>query len=218
MSPVERIATLLWPATLQTLGMVALSLLFSQLLGVPLGLALVLTGPGGVSENRIVHRALDALVNLGRSVPFVILMVGVVPLTRFLTGTSIGPVAAVVPLTLAALPFVARLTETAVLTVDKGTIEACISMGASRLDLVRFVFIPESLPSLVSGMAITAVNLVGYSAMAGAIGGGGLGDLAIRFGYQRWDTGVMVGAVVVLVATVQGIQFAGDRISRRLRR
>ncbi len=218
MSSIERTVALLWPATLETFAMVAWSLFLSHLLGIPLGLLLVLTGPGGVAENKLAYRILDAAVNFGRSVPFVILTVSVVPLTRFLTGTSIGPVAAVVPLTLAALPFVARLTETAVLTVDRGTIEACISMGASRFDLIRFVFIPESLPSLVSGMAITAVNLVGYSAMAGAIGGGGLGDLAVRFGYQRWETGIMLASVAVLVAGVQIIQLLGDRISRRLRR
>ncbi|HHW17370.1 MAG TPA: ABC transporter permease [Firmicutes bacterium] len=214
----ERIAGLIVPATLETLGMVLASLVFSHIFGVPIGILLVLTGPGGIRKNKAVNAVLGTIVNVGRSIPFVILMVAIIPFTRLVTGSSIGPVAAVVPLTVAAIPFVARLTEAAMLTVEPGVIDACISMGATASQIVRYVLIPESLPSLISGAAITAVNLVGYSAMAGAVGGGGLGDLAIRYGYQRWQPDVMFFSVVVLVAMVQGIQYLGDKVSRKYRR
>jgi D-methionine transport system permease protein len=144
-------------------------------------------------------------------------MVAIMPLTKLITGTSIGTIAAIVPLTVSAIPFVARLTETAMLGVEPGVIEACISMGATWWQIVRYVLVPESLPSLIAGAATTAVNLVGYSAMAGAIGGGGLGDLAIRYGYQRWQPDVMLACLVILVGMVQGMQFVGDRVSSKFR-
>jgi len=213
-----RIAKLILPATIETLGMVFASLVFSHVIGVPLGILLVLTGPRGLKENKIVNWVLSSFVNIGRSIPFVILMVAIIPFTRLVAGTSIGPSAAIVPLTVAAIPFVARLTEAAMLTVEPGVIDACVSMGASWFQIVRYVLVPESLSLLISGAAITAVNLVGYSAMAGAIGGGGLGDLAIRYGYQRWQPAVMFAAMLVLVAIVQSVQYVGDKISEKYRR
>ena len=209
---------LLLTSTLETTGMVLVSLVGGEILGILLGTGLILVRPGGLKENRNLYRVLSWVVNIGRSVPFVILMVAIIPLTRLLTGTSIGPVAAIVPLTVSAIPFVARLTETAMLEVEPGVIEACVSMGASWQQIVRYVLVPESFPSLIAGAATTAVNLVGYSAMAGAIGGGGLGDLAIRYGYQRWQTDVMLAALVILVGMVQGMQLIGDRVASKFRR
>lgn len=209
---------LLLKSTLETVGMVLVSLVGGEILGILLGTGLILVRPGGLKENRNLYRVLSWVVNIGRSVPFVILMVAIIPLTRLLTGTSIGPVAAIVPLTVSAIPFVARLTETAMLEVEPGVIEACVSMGASWQQIVRYVLVPESFPSLIAGAATTAVNLVGYSAMAGAIGGGGLGDLAIRYGYQRWQTDVMLAALVILVGMVQGMQLIGDRVASKFRR
>ncbi|NLC14828.1 MAG: ABC transporter permease [Firmicutes bacterium] len=202
-------------ATGETIAMVLVSLVFAELIGTPLGILLVLTGPRGLARNDGLYTVLNTAVNIGRSIPFVILMVAIVPFTRFITGTSVGTAAAMVPLTISAIPFVARITESAMLTVEPGVIDACISMGASRYQIVKYVLVPECLSSLISGAAITAVNLVGYSAMAGAIGGGGLGDLAIRYGYQRWEPAVMALCVIVLVCLVQGIQYVGDSVARR---
>ncbi|NLA60462.1 MAG: ABC transporter permease [Firmicutes bacterium] len=213
-----RVGGLLFRSTLETLGMVLGSLIGGQILGLALGITLILVRPGGLKENRTLHSVLNSTVNIGRSIPFVILMVTIMPFTRLLTGTAIGPIAAVVPLTVAAIPFVARLAETAMLEVEAGVIEACLSMGATWQQIVRYVLVPESLPSLIAGAATTAVNLVGYSTMAGAIGGGGLGDLAVRYGYQRWQTDVMLAALVILVGMVQGMQFIGDRMSAKFRR
>lgn len=202
-------------ATFETLGMVLVSLLFAEFVGTPLGIWLVLSGPRGLAENNRLHSVLSTFVNTGRSIPFVILMVSITPFTRLITGTSIGTAAAMVPLSISAIPFVARVTQTAMLTVEPGVIDACVSMGASWYQIVRYVLIPECLSSLVAGASITAVNLVGYSTMAGAIGGGGLGDLAIRYGYQRWEPGVMALCVAVLIGIVQGIQYMGDSAARR---
>lgn len=202
-------------ATGETIAMVLVSLVFAELIGTPLGILLVLTGPRGMARNDGVYAVLSTVVNIGRSIPFVILMVAIVPFTRLITGTSVGTVAAMVPLTISAIPFVARITESAMLTVEPGVIDACISMGASRYQIVKYVLVPECLASLISGASITAVNLVGYSAMAGAIGGGGLGNLAIRYGYQRWEPAIMAMCVVVLICLVQGIQYIGDKIARR---
>lgn len=202
-------------ATGETLAMVLVSLLYAELIGTPLGIWLVLSGPRGLARNNVVYSVLSTVVNIGRSIPFVILMVAIVPFTRLITGTSVGTFAAMVPLTISAIPFVARITESAMLTVEPGVIDACISMGASRYQIVRYVLVPECLSSLISGAAITAVNLVGYSAMAGAIGGGGLGDLAIRYGYQRWEPAIMALCVIVLICLVQGIQYLGDSAARR---
>ncbi len=202
-------------ATYETLAMVFVSLVFAELIGTPLGICLILTGPRGIAKNDKLYSVLSGIVNVGRSIPFVILMVSITPFTRFITGTAIGTTAAMVPLTISAIPFVARVTESAMMTIEPGVIDACVSMGASWHQVVRYVLVPESLSSLISGAAITAVNLVGYSAMAGAIGGGGLGNLAIRYGYQRWEAGVMMLCVVVLVGMVESIQHVGNRAASR---
>ncbi len=213
-----RTGGLLLEATLETLGMVLVSLVGAEVLGLILGTGLILWQPGGLRENKRLHAALSYVVNIGRSIPFVILMVSIMPFTKMITGTSIGTIAAIVPLTVSAIPFVARLTETAMHGVEVGVIEACVSMGASWQQIVRYVLVPESLPTLIAGAANTAISLVGYSTMAGAIGGGGLGDLAIRYGYQRWQPDVMLASVIILVGMVQGMQFIGDRMSSRYRR
>jgi D-methionine transport system permease protein len=210
------LARLLLDATLETLLMVGVSALLSGILGVPLGVVLVVTGRGHVLEHPALSRALGAVVNAARSTPFIILLVAIIPLTRLLVGTSIGTAAAIVPLTLAAVPFVARVTETALREVDPGLIEAAQAMGASPGQVVWRVLLPEALPGIVGGLTITLVSLVGYSAMAGAVGGGGLGDLGIRYGYQRFRPDVMLAVVVVLVVMVQAMQSAGDRLARRL--
>ncbi len=203
-----------FPATVQTLGMVSASLIIAEVLGTPLGIWLIMAGPRGIRQNNAAYGILNGLVNTGRSIPFVILMIAILPLTRLITGTSYGPVAAIVPLSVSAIPFVARVTESAMLTVEPGVIDACVSMGASWYQIVKYVLIPECLSSLISSAAITAVNLVGYSTMAGAMGGGGLGDLAVRYGYQRWQPLVMAVSVAVLIVIVQGIQVVGDRTAR----
>ncbi|MEU7821005.1 methionine ABC transporter permease [Catellatospora sp. NPDC049133] len=202
---------LLLPATGETLHMVGLAALFTVLAGLPLG---VLLGYGPAPLRPV----LGAIVNVGRSVPFVILMIAVIPLTRALLGTSIGTAAAVVPLTVGAIPFFARLVEGALRDVDPGLTEAGHAFGATRAQIVARVLLPEALPALVRGLTVTAVALVGYSAMAGVIGGGGLGYLAIRYGYQRFETDVMLATVAVLVALVQLVQLTGDRLARRLDR
>lgn len=209
---------LLLDALLETLLMVAASSGLAGLIGVPLGVVLVATGPGHVLERPLVHRTLGGAVNAARSTPFIILLVAIIPLTRLVVGTSIGTAAAIVPLTVAAIPFVARLAEAALREVDHGLIEAAQAMGASPLQVVWKVLIPEARPGLVASVTITVVNLVSYSAMAGAVGGGGLGDLGIRYGYQRFQPEIMVAVVVVLVVLVQAVQSAGDRLARRLDR
>ncbi|HEY8425573.1 MAG TPA: methionine ABC transporter permease [Limnochordales bacterium] len=208
---------LLWRATLETLYMTGVATLLAHLVGIPMGVLLVVTDRGHVLERRWLHEVLAAVVNIGRSVPFIILLVAIIPFTRWVVGTSIGTSAAMVPLTVAAIPFVARLVETALREVDPGVVEAALSMGATPWQIVTRVLLPEALPSLALGAAITAVSVLGYSAMAGAVGGGGLGDLAVRYGYQRFRTDVMIQTVVLLVILVQAIQAAGDAAARRLR-
>ena len=208
--------SLLWNATLETLNMVTLGTVLATLLGLPLGIILNTTGPDQILEQPLVHRLCGGFVNIGRSIPFIILMVAIIPFTRFVVGTSIGTVAAIVPLTVAAIPFVARLVDGALKEVDAGVIEAAESMGATPPQIIYKVMIPEALPAIVLAITLTAVNLVGYSAMAGSIGGGGLGDLAIRYGYQRFRGDIMLATVVILVVLVQGIQMLGDAIARRL--
>lgn len=207
---------ILWQALQETLIMVVASTLIAALFGLPLGLALACTSPGHILENRVINKLLGAIVNVGRSIPFIILMVAIIPFTRWLVGTSIGTTAAIVPLSIAAIPFAARLVETAIFEIDRGVIEAAQSMGSSPWQIIWKVLIPEARASLVLGLTITTVNLVGYSAMAGAIGGGGLGDLAIRFGYQRFRGDVMLQTVILLVILVQAMQMLGDWASRKL--
>lgn len=207
---------MLWPALLETLYMVAGAALIGNAIGIPLGVLVVVTAPGHILPNTVVHRVTGVIVNIGRSIPFIILMVSIIPFTRWLVGTSIGTTAAVVPLAVAAIPYIARLVETAVHEVDPGVIEAAQSMGATPWQLVTKVLLPESLPALVLGVTITSVSLVSYSAMAGAIGAGGLGDLAIRYGYQRFRGDVMLQTVIVLVVLVQLIQNVGSYIARKV--
>jgi D-methionine transport system permease protein len=205
-------ASSLW----ETLVMVGISGLVGGLLGVPLGVFLRLTDHGGVLQNGPVNKLVGWLVNAVRSTPFIILLVAIIPFTRFITGSSIGTAAAVVPLTIAAAPFVARLVEAALREVDHGLIEAAQAMGATTSQIVWKVLLPEALPGIVAGLTITFVSLTGYSAMAGAIGGGGLGDLGIRYGYQRFLPEIMLAVVLVLIFFVQAVQSLGDWAVRRL--
>ena len=205
-------ATSLW----ETLVMVGISGIVGGLIGVPLGVFLRLTDHGGVLQNGPVNKLVGWLVNAVRSTPFIILLVAIIPFTRFITGSSIGTAAAVVPLTIAAAPFVARLVESALREVDHGLVEAAQAMGATTSQIVWKVLLPEALPGIVGGLTITFVSLTGYSAMAGAIGGGGLGDLGIRYGYQRFLPEIMLAVVLVLIFFVQAVQSLGDWAVRRL--
>ncbi|MGV9600572.1 methionine ABC transporter permease [Streptosporangium sandarakinum] len=214
----DEMAPLLWEATGQTAEMVAWSTLFTVLIGLPLGVALVVTDRGGLLPSTPLNRVLGLVVNIGRSLPFIILMIAVIPLTRMIVGTTIGTTASVVPLTLGAAPFFARLVETALREVGDDKVQAAQAMGASRTTIVGKVLLPEAMPGLVAGLTVTVVALISYSAMAGAIGGGGLGDLAIRYGYQRFETPLMIITVVVLIVIVQLGQMLGDFVARRLAR
>lgn len=208
--------TLFWDSFVETLLMVGAAGGMAALLGIPLGLVLTVTAPGHILPRPVFNRGLGLLVNALRSTPFIILMVAIIPLTRLLAGTSIGTGAAIVPLTLAAIPFVGRLVEASLREVDAGLIEAVQAMGATPLQIVRKVLIPEALPGIVNGLTIMLVSLIGYSAMAGAVGGGGLGDLGIRYGYQRFMPEVMAMVVLVLIVFVQIVQSLGDHLSRAL--
>ena len=200
----------------ETLVMVGISGVVGSLIGIPMGVLLRLTDQGGVLQNSAVNRVLGGIVNAVRSTPFIILLVAIIPFTRFITGSSIGTAAAVVPLTIAAAPFIARLVETSLREVDQGLIEAAQAMGATTWQIVFKVLLPEALPGIVAGFTITLVSLTGYSAMAGAIGGGGLGDLGIRYGYQRFLPEIMLAVVLVLIVFVQALQSLGDWAVRRL--
>jgi len=200
----------------ETLIMVGVSGALGALFGVPLGIALHLTHAQGIQPMPVFNRVLGLLVNAVRSTPFIILLVAVIPLTRWLAGSSIGTAAAIVPLTIAAAPFIARLVETALREVDSGLVEAAQAMGATHAQIVSKVLIPEALPGIVAGLTISLVSLVGYSAMAGAIGGGGLGDMGIRYGYQRFMPEVMAVVVLVLIVFVQVVQSLGDALVRRM--
>jgi D-methionine transport system permease protein len=212
----QAMLSMLWDATLDTLIMVGSGTILATVVGLPAGILLTTTAPNHILEQPLLHRALGGIVNIGRSIPFIILMVAIIPFTRKLVGTSIGTAAAIVPLTVAAIPFVARLVDGALKEVDAGVIEAAESMGASPPQIIYKVMIPEALPALVLAVTLTAVNLIGYSAMAGSIGGGGLGDLAIRYGYQRFRGDIMLITVIILVILVQGIQMLGDKIAHKL--
>ena len=200
----------------ETLLMVGISGVVGSALGIPLGVLLRLTDQGGVLQNAGLNRVLGGIVNAVRSTPFIILLVAIIPFTRFITGSSIGTFAAIVPLTIAAAPFIARLVETSLREVDHGLVEAAQAMGASTSQIVFKVLLPEALPGIVAGFTITLVSLTGYSAMAGAIGGGGLGDLGIRYGYQRFLPEIMLAVVLVLIVFVQALQSLGDWTVRRL--
>jgi D-methionine transport system permease protein len=200
----------------ETLVMIAASGLATLVFGLPLGVLLAVTAPGGLAPAPALNRVTGAVVNAFRSTPFIILLVALIPFTRLIVGTSIGTTAAIVPLAIAAIPFYARLAEGSFREVDRGLIEAAQAMGARPRQVILKVLVPEALPGLVTGFTIAIVALIGASAMAGAVGGGGLGDLAIRYGYQRFDTTVMVAVIVALIALVSGVQFLGDRLAARL--
>jgi D-methionine transport system permease protein len=203
-------------ATIETLLMVGISAALGTLLGAPLGILLAVTGRGDLLQRVAFNRVAGALVNGARSTPFIILVVAIIPFTRALTGTSIGTSAAVVPLTVAATPFIARIVEGAIREVDRGLIEAAEAMGATPLQIVRKVLVPEALPAITLGLTLAVVSLIGYSAMVGAVGGGGLGDLGIRYGYQRFLPEVMAAVVAVLIVLVQIVQSGGEWIARRV--
>ncbi|WP_108051366.1 methionine ABC transporter permease [Bosea sp. 124] len=214
MSP--QIAALILQATLDTLQMVAVAAGLGTVLGLPLGVFLATSKRGELFAAPVTNAVLGTLVNATRSTPFIILVVAIIPFTRLIAGTSIGTNAAIVPLTVAAAPFIARLIEGAVREVDQGLVEAARSMGATPLQIVRKVLVPEALPAIALGLTLAIVSLIGFSAMVGAVGGGGLGDLGIRYGYQRFMPEVMAAVVAVLIVLVQTVQTIGDRLARRL--
>jgi len=208
---VEKVVTAAW----ETLYMVAISTGLSYVLGLPLGVVLVTTAEGHILESRTFNRILGAVINAARSIPFIIFLILVIPLTRLLVGTSIGTAASIVPLTLAAIPFVARMVENSLKEIQWGLIEAALAMGANAWQVITKVLLPEARPSMILGVAITTINLVGYSAMAGIVGGGGLGTLAYYYGYQRYEDVIMWTTVIVLIAFVQCVQMLGDRMSAK---
>lgn len=213
MSPA--ITNLLMKSLGETLYMLGVSALIAALVGIPLGILLVVTEKGGILSCPILNKPLAFIVNMIRSIPFIILMVAIIPFTRMIAGTSIGTTAAIVPLTIAAIPYTARMVETSIREIPSGLVEAAESMGASPFQIIWKVFIPESLPSVIEIMTVVIVTLIGSSAMAGTIGGGGLGDLAIRYGYQRFQADVMIATIIVLIVIVQLIQFIGNKLSRK---
>jgi D-methionine transport system permease protein len=208
----------LWQATGETFYMTLLSIVFTAVIGLPLGVLLVITGRRGLLEQRFLNQTLSLIVNILRSIPFVILLILMVPLTQILVGTSIGVQASIPPLVVAAAPFYARLVETSIREVEGGVVEAAQSMGASTWQIVFKVMLPEAKAGIIAGLTITAISLISYSAIAGVIGGGGLGDLALRYGYQRFQMDVMWIATVILVVIVQILQMIGDRLVVRVSR
>ncbi|ACB96065.1 methionine ABC transporter permease [Beijerinckia indica] len=214
MSP--EIFQLIYDALLETLFMVMSAAFLGSLFGLPLGLFLATSRHGELLSAPLVNKGLGLIVNATRSVPFIILVVALIPVTRAIAGTSIGTRSAIVPLTIAATPFIARLVETAIREVDRGLIEAARAMGATPVQIIVKILLPEAIPSIVSSLTLAVVSLIGYSAMAGTVGGGGLGDLGIRYGYQRFMPDVMVAVVLVLILLVQGVQTFGDTWARRV--
>ena len=207
---------LLFTNTLITIFMTAAATLFAYLFGVPIGVLLVITQPHGIRPHKTLNMVMGWIVNVGRSIPFIILLVALFPFTRLVMGTAIGPKAAVLPLVIAATPFVARMVESSLQEIDAGVIEVAQSAGSTTWQIVKKVILPESLPSIILGSSITFITLIGYAAMAGAIGAGGLGDVAIRYGYYRYQTDVMVATIIILIILVQIIQMMGNGISRKL--
>ncbi|WP_395672825.1 methionine ABC transporter permease [Inquilinus sp.] len=214
MSP--QLFALLADAAWATLYMVAVSAAIGTLLGGPIGIWLATSGKGELFAAPAANRIAGLVVNATRSTPFIILVVAIIPFTRLVAGTSIGTTAAIVPLTIACVPFIARIIEAAVREVDQSLVEAAKAMGATPLQIVRKVLVPEAMPAIVLGLTLTVVSLIGYSAMVGAVGGGGLGDLGIRYGYQRFMPEMMAAVVIVLILFVQAVQMAGDRLARRV--
>jgi D-methionine transport system permease protein len=202
-------------ALLETVVMTVVSGAISFVVGLPIGLVLVGTAAGGIWEQPWVNRVVGAVVNSFRSLPFIILLIALIPFTRLLVGSSIGTAAAIVPLSISGIPYFARVSEVSLREVDRGLIEAVRAMGGDNWTIIREVLVPEALPSLIAGFAVTLVLLIGASAMAGAVGAGGLGDLAIRYGYQRFETAVMIAVIVILIVLVSLVQAAGDRLAKR---
>jgi D-methionine transport system permease protein len=212
----QQIFELLVNATIETLYMVGLAGLLGTLMGLPLGVLLAISGRGELLQSLTFNRVAGLIVNATRSTPFIILVVAIIPFTRLIAGTSIGTTAAIVPLTVAAVPFIARLVEGAIREVDHGLIEAAHTMGATPFQIITKILLPEALPGIVLGLTLAVVSLIGYSAMVGAVGGGGLGDLGIRYGYQRFLPEVMAAVVLVLIVLVQLVQSLGEWIARRV--
>lgn len=206
------------PALWDTLYMVCISTLISIFIGFVLAIILVITEDNGLNPNKTIYSILDFVINILRSFPFIILMVAIAPLTRLIAGTRIGTTAAIVPLTIAAAPFTARVIQSALKEVDSGIIEAAKSIGASTKQIIFKVMIKEAFPSIILGVTLTIINLIGYSAMAGAIGGGGLGDIAIKYGYYRWKTDILIYTIIVLIVLVQALQQIGNLIYKKLNR
>jgi D-methionine transport system permease protein len=204
------------PSLLETLYMVFFSTLFATVIGLPLGIILVITDKGNLWEKPKLNKILSFIVNIMRSLPFIIMIIALFPLARLIVGTTIGSTAVIVPLSIAAAPFVARVVESSLREVDWGIIEASLSSGASTMQIIFMVMIPECLPSLILGITLTIINIIGYSAMAGAIGGGGLGDLAIRYGYQRFETDVLIATILVLFVLVEIIQCIGNYLAKKV--
>ena len=200
----------------ETIYMTLASTLLGYVIGLPLGVVLIITRKGGIRENAALNQVLGVIVNILRSIPFLILMIAIIPFTRFVMGKSYGSTATIVPLTVAAFPFISRMVESSLSEVDGGVIEAAQAMGATPLQIIRKVYIPEATPSLISGAAIVATNILGYSAMAGSVGGGGLGAIAINYGYYRFNAQVMVVCIAIMVVLVQAVQLVGTRISVKL--
>lgn len=213
MSPV--ITNLLFKSLAETLYMLSVSAIIAAIIGIPLGILLVVTEKNGILVCPVLNKPLAFAINMVRSIPFIILMVAIIPFTRMVAGTSIGTTAAIVPLTIAAIPYTARMVETSIREIPFGLIEAAESMGAFPYQIIKKVLIPEALPSIIENMTVVIVSLIGSSAMAGTIGGGGLGDLAIRYGYQRFQADVMIATIIVLIIIVQLIQFIGSTWSRK---
>lgn len=212
----REVLSMLPAATAETAYMTFVSTFFACLLGFPLGTYLYVSSPVGLAPRRIIYNVLSRIVNIFRAFPFIILMILLIPLTRIIIKTSIGPTAVIIPLSIAAAPFVARVVEAALSEVDLGVITAARAMGSTNFQIIYKVLVPEAMPALVSGLALTIINLIGYSAMAGAIGGRGLGDLAIRYGYYRFRTDVTIGAVIVILILVEAVQIMGTVLSRSL--
>lgn len=200
----------------ETLLMVFLSTAFGYIFGLPLGILLYISDEDGIKPNRTLYRILDVLVNIGRSIPFIILLILIIPFTKLLVGKSYGTFATIVPLSVAAIPFIGRMVESSLKEVDKGVIEAAESMGAITMQIITKVLLKEARPSLINGVTICLGTIVGYSAMAGTVGGGGLGDIAIRYGYYRYQSDIMIITVIIIVLLVQIIQYAGNKLSRSL--
>lgn len=205
-------------AIIETLQMVSVSLLIGSLLGIPLGILLVITNKGGIIKNKAVYSALNNVINIVRSVPFIILLVAIVPFTRLIVGTSIGTKAAIVPLIIYIIPYIARLIENSLLEVNDGIIEAAESMGATPVQIIWHFLLPEAMGSLILSLTTATIGLIGATAMAGTIGAGGIGDVAISYGYQRFDTKVILITVIILIIFVQAIQNFGNKLARKVRR